>query len=287
MHALRPLVLAVLATALGAGGAVSAQTPVAVPIVGSPAAQQPAAPAAPPSVPTRPPAMPPAMPAVSPAEAAARSARKLELTVADGSVALDAQNVTLREILTEWQRRSGCQFVNADKLPATPMTIQFPAGTPELKVIDSLLHGLGTTTTGYGYMVAPRSATDPTCGAVYILPTSRPTASTPYVAATPSPIAAPLVTPGSPDDEIPPVTPFPPGIPPQPPQPRPIPGLVPGQSPNPGIPPGQPGQNPSAPAPGGASPTGFGPVAPTAPGAGRIGGPPATPPGGTGRGGTL
>ena len=274
--------IGVLVAAIGLSGpALLAQAPVAVPIVGSPAAQQPQSPPAQaPQIPAQPPSMPPQMsvPMGVSQESPARSQRKLELALKDGTVALDAQNVTLRDILTEWQKRSGCQFVNADKLPTASMTIQFPAGTPELKAIDSLLRGLGTPTTGYGYMVAPRSATDPTCGAVYILASSRPTASVAYAPVGGSPIAAPLVTGGSPDDEIPPVTPLPPN---KPPQPRPMPG---GMPPNPGMPQQgqQPGQNPAA------TPQGpnFGPVAPSAPGAGRVGGPPATPPNPTGgRGG--
>jgi hypothetical protein len=278
--------IGVFALAIGVPGVVLAQAPVAVPIVGSPAAQQPRpqapapSPQGPMQVPALPPVMSPAAPSAPMPDAAGRTQRKLELTLKDGTVALDAQNVTLRDILTEWQKRSGCQFVNADKLPAAPVTMQFPAGTPELKAIDSLLHGLGTATTGYGYMVAPRSATDPTCGAVYILATSRPSAVTSYSPTGSSPIAAPLVTPGSPDDEIPPVTGI---IPNMPPQPRPMPG----QMPNPGIPPnpmGQPNQNPAGSAPPAPQGPNFGPVAPMAPGAGRIGGPPATPPTG-GRGG--
>lgn len=280
MHVIRTS--GVIVIAIGIAQASFAQGPVAVPIVGSPAAQQPAPPASPvPSVPpptqipTQPPFVPPAPIAAAPADTTSRAQqRKLELAFKDGTVVLDAQNVTLREILAEWQRKGGCQFVNADKLPGTQITMQFPAGTSELEAIDSLLHGLATATTGYGYIVGPRSPVRPgqsAFGAVYILPTSRPTASAGYAPSpTGSPIAAPLITPGSPDDEIPPVTPFPPTIPPVP-----RPGQIPTQ-------PGQPNPAGSTPAP--STPV-FGPVAPSAPGAGRIGGPPATPPSGTGRGG--
>ena len=133
-------------------------------------------------------------------------------------------------------------------------------GTPELKVIDSLMHSLATAATGYGYI----AKCEPGGGAVYILASSRPTAGpATYGSPMGAPIAAPLVTNGSPDDEIPPVTPFPPAVPPG--QPRPGQTVVPGQ-------PAQPGSAP------GASTPNFGPVAPSAPGAGRFGGPPATPP---------
>lgn len=284
--------------ALGAATLLAQNAPVAVPIVGSPAAQQPAAPPAqPPQVPAQPPPYPGQSPQMPPAQSAApapasrgavpsRGERKLELAFNGGTLALEAQNVTVREILMEWQRRSGCQFVNADKLPASQVTLQFAEGTPQLDVLDSLLRGLGTGNTGYGYIVGPRNAdglADAACGAVYILPTSRPTASASYMPPAGSPVAAPLVMPGSPDDEIPPVVPFPPGA--QPGQPRVImPPGVPNQPPQ--MPPNvsSPAGSSGPPQPAVQSP-GFGPVAPSAPGAGRVGSPPPTPPPGTGRGG--
>lgn len=270
----------VLVTATRAG----AQGPVAVPIIGSPAAQQPQPQQRPPFVPppVQPPptsapgpsVAPPSMAAIASQAGAARSARKLDLTFKDGTIALDAQNVTLREILNEWQRRGGCRFVNADKLTGGPVTRQFPQGTPELEAIDSLLRDLRTDTTGYGYMVGPpstqRADNQSLCGAVYILTMSRPSAAPAgYMPPGGSPIAAPLVMPGSPDDEIPPVVPF------QPPPPRP--------NPNPG---GQQEGSPNTPPPG--QTPGFGAQAPsaTAPGAGRNATPPGNqPPGGAGRGG--
>ena len=280
MHVLRSAAAAAALVIVGAGTALAQRAPVALPIIGPPAAEQPAQP---PAVPSEPPALPPAAsapPSAAQAPAGAnRGARKLELTVSQGTLALDAQNVPLREILTEWERRSGCTFVNADKLPALSVTLQFPAGTPQTRVIDSLLRGLGTGGTGYGYIVAPRAgqttASSP-CGAVYILPSSRPTASASY--APPSPLAAPLVSPGFPDDEIPPVVPFPVA---PPVRPRPMPGQL--QPPD--SVPGQPGQAPpgeGSPAP---PPPGFGPVAPTAPGAGGMNQPPPQPAPQGGRGG--
>jgi hypothetical protein len=173
-----------------------AQAPssVAVPLVGSPAAQtptsiQPGIPnPAPPAVPQMPvgtppvPAQPPSMPANSIAASplTGRGERKLELSFNDGTVTLNAQNVTVREVVTEWQRRGGCQFVHADQLPATPVTLQLPAGTPELEALDSLFRALATPSSGYGYIVAPaadRTATRSNCGAVYILASSHPSAT--------------------------------------------------------------------------------------------------------------
>jgi hypothetical protein len=238
--------------------------PVAVPIVGSPAAQgatQPSVPAPAPTVTPAPTTATVAGPSMGSGE------RKLQLSVKDGLVTLVAQNVTVREILGEWQRRTGCQFVNAERLAGGPVTFEFP-GRPELEVIDSLLRGSAGSVagSGYGYIVGPRTdggQSGSLCGAVYILPTSHPTSTAGFMPSGPAPVAAPLMTTGSPDDEIPPVSPIP-GVPPQV-QPRPgqpLPGMQ------------QPGQNvnPSPQTPGGLG----GAVAPTAPGAGRIG-VPATP----------
>jgi hypothetical protein len=263
------------------GASAQAQRPVAVPIVGSPAAGQPAPPAQVPAqapfvVPGATSQPPTSSPASSPAATpVSRGQRKLDLSFKDGTLALDAQNVTVRDIFTEWQRRNGCQFVNAEKLPPSPVTIQFPAGTPELDVIDSLLRGLATPTSGYGYIVAPGTGENASlCGAVYIVASSRPTSSSAYMPPVAGPVAAPIVM-GSPDSEIPPVVPF---MPPGQPQPYPYPGVIPGATPQ------QPGRGSNTPP---ASP-GFGPIAPTAPGAGRFGAPPPAPapaPVGNGRGG--
>jgi hypothetical protein len=201
---------------------------------------------------------------------AAASARKLQLSFDKGHVNLVAQNVTLREILSEWQRQNGCQFVNADKLTGGPVSFEF-GQEAEIHVIEALLRGVA------GYIVAPRADTAQTgsiCGSVFILPTSRPTTtSSSYTPTVSSPLSAPLMQPGSPDDEIPPVMP-----PMGPQQIRPGPGQQ--------MPPINP--QPSQPAPGGFGPV---PVGTTAPG--RIGGPsgmpivpPVTPtPNGPGRGG--
>jgi len=302
MKAVRSLGVLSAALAMFAAGPVAAQSrPVAVPVLGSPAAQDPAAPPAqPPQTPVqRPiPAQPPQVQAAPAPTAAApglgRGGRKLELSFDHGTMALDAQNVTVRDILMEWQRRSGCQFINADKLPPSQLpALQFPEGTPQLTVLDSLLRGLGTPTTGYGYIVGPRDASSPAdapCGAVYILPTSRPTASASYVPPPGPPVAAaPPVVPGSPDDEIPPVAvmPVPAGAQTGP-QPRPsapsmppfvVPSLQQQMPPNGAYPGGIPTPPPQ---PAVQSPV-FGAVPPTAPGAGA---PPvqAQPPG-NGRGG--
>ena len=103
--------------------------PAAVPIVGSPAAQRPSQPSAPSSQPTLPPSSTsaPSTPSSTMPGPLLTGVRMLKLSLQNGTVALNAQNVTLREIFAEWQRQTGCQFVNAEKLPATPVALQFPA----------------------------------------------------------------------------------------------------------------------------------------------------------------
>ncbi len=294
MNDLRLLGALTLAVALlGAGPVLAQSSPVAVPIVGSPAAEQgnvpmpPALPQLPPSespppsvsVPPAPVTPPNAMPGPLPK----RGVRRLELSLTNGTVKLEAENVSLREIFAEWQRQGGCQFVNADKLPATPVALQFPAGTPELVVIDSLLRNLGTATTGYGYIVAPRAARTSggsSCGAVYILPSSRPTMMAGFGAPIPSAVPGAMA---GPEDEIPPVMPFPAGVPPARPvlpgqfvpnqqaQPPPRYPVLPTRSPADPASPPSPSTAPTTPPPAG---PGFGPVAPSAPGAGRLNEPP-------------
>ena len=287
MNAVRSIGALVIGSALIAPAAASAQNaPVAVPIVGSPAAQQPTMPSTPPTRPASPAVLPTGRPAPTapsstmPGPLPKPGVRTLELSVKNGTVALNAQNVTLREIFAEWQRQTGCQFVNAEKLPPTPLALQFPAGTPELAALDSVLRGLASSTTGYGYIVAPRAASAAgaasSCGAVYILPTSRPTIMAGYAPpASPVP-AAPMA---SPDDEIPPVVPFP-GMTPF----RPAAGQVAPNQPQPTqpyqlvpVPAGSPQNTQSAPTGTSPAPTpnpGFGAVAPTAPGAGGLNAPP-------------
>jgi hypothetical protein len=128
--------------------------------------------------------------------------RTLQLSFdGQGNVTLIAQGVTLQDIFVEWTRLGGCYFRDAEKLPRTMLVPLRFEGVPELKVIDSLLRSAA------GYMVAPR--TTRTVGAsafeiVQILPTTTAAATGTYA---PLNMPPPMPTAGSPDDEIPPVTP--------------------------------------------------------------------------------
>lgn len=206
---------------------------------------------------------------LAPLAAQSPQGRNLQVTFdMQGNVTLIAQNVTVREILAEWSRQGGSQFVNAERLMGGPVTLQFQ-NRPEAEVVASLLRQAA------GYILGPRTAGHPGASrfeVVYIVPTSNPTTSAYAPPMNNSPVQAPLRTAGSPDDEIPPVTP-----PTGPVDPR-----------NPVNPPataGDPGANRPGPSPGvGGVAVPVVPIVPvgTSGAPGRGGG---TPPTGTGRGG--
>jgi hypothetical protein len=152
-----------------------------------------------PQVPVPPPAGDPAM---APPQEPAAVQRMLQLSFdGQGNITLIAQGVTLQDIFVEWTRLGGCYFPNADRLPRAMLVPLRFENVPELKVLDSLLRSAA------GFMVAPR--TTRTVGAsafeiVQILPTTTAVASGAYP---PINLPPPMPTAGSPDDEIPPVTP--------------------------------------------------------------------------------
>jgi hypothetical protein len=144
----------------------------------------------------------PAGAAMAPPQEPATVQRMLQLSFdGQGNITLIAQGVTLQDIFVEWTRLGGCYFPNADRLPRAMLVPLRFENVPELKVLDSLLRSAA------GFMVAPR--TTRTVGAsafeiVQILPTTTASASAAYA---PINLPPPMPTTGSPDDEIPPVTP--------------------------------------------------------------------------------
>jgi len=143
------------------------------------------------------------------ARAQAPATRTLSLVFeGDGSVSLRAQNVTVREIFAEWALKCGCFVVNAAQLAGAPIAIPVMFDhAPQAAVLESLLRQAA------GYVLTPRrtaSVGPSNYDVIYILATSTATAPSPAYGSTsfqPAPIAAPIVTAGSPDDEIPPVQP--------------------------------------------------------------------------------
>lgn len=74
----------------------------------------------------------------------------LTLSIRNGKVSLDAQEVTLRQILAEWARVGKTQIVNLERVASPPMTLKFD-GIPEKQALDIVLRSVP------GYMAAPRA----------------------------------------------------------------------------------------------------------------------------------
>jgi hypothetical protein len=130
-------------------------------------------------------------------------ATSLQLTFpAEGQVTLVATNVTVREILAEWTRLTGATFTNAEKMPAERLTVQYE-NMPQSAVVDSLLRSAA------GYLLAAHGngpAAVSNVATVYIIPTSQGTANA-ATAFQPQVFTPQIGTLGSPNDEIPPVSP--------------------------------------------------------------------------------
>jgi hypothetical protein len=73
----------------------------------------------------------------------------LKLSIQDGKVTLDAEDVTIRQILTEWARVGNTRIVNVERLTGGPITLKFE-GLPEKQALDTILR------TVPGYVAAPR-----------------------------------------------------------------------------------------------------------------------------------
>jgi hypothetical protein len=79
------------------------------------------------------------------------SAASLTLSIQNGLVSLDAQDVTIRQILLEWARVGRTQVVNAERVTGGPVTLKF-AGVPEKQALDIILRAVP------GYVAAQREA---------------------------------------------------------------------------------------------------------------------------------
>ena len=94
----------------------------------------------------------------------------LNLHIANGRVTLDAQGVSVRQILEAWTEVGGTLMVNGDKVSEAPVTVRF-VDAPEREVLASLLRDVA------GYVLAGGNAAPPgtaTVGRIVILPTSSP-----------------------------------------------------------------------------------------------------------------
>jgi hypothetical protein len=163
----------------------------------------------------------------------------LRLSIANGRVTIVAQDVTVKQILDEWQRVGQTVVVGAERVVGPPITIEL-YDVSEGRALESLLRSAS------GYIAKPRG--NKPGASVYdqimIMPASR----APAVSATPPPFvnrAQPqVVMPPVVDDDEPSPPIAPPGAVPAPPQqfpgqPPPQPGMQPGMqtpmtSPRPG-----------------------------------------------------
>jgi hypothetical protein len=109
----------------------------------------------------------------------------VELSLHDGLLSLTATNATPAEIFQAWSRAGGVLVVNAEKMPATPVTLTIE-NVPEEQALDTLLRAVS------GYMA--RRRTEPAANAsvfdrIVIMPT--PVGARPPSAPAPPPAARP------------------------------------------------------------------------------------------------
>jgi hypothetical protein len=129
------------------------------------------------------------------------AAAQVDLAIRDGRVSLTATNASLRQILAEWERVGQTRIVNADRVSAEPLTLQF-ADLSEEQALAVLLRSVS------GYLAAPRA--NPIAAAsrfdrIMVMPTSsRPRPAAPAQPVLTPPISEPLtVAPAAADVEDP------------------------------------------------------------------------------------
>ena len=108
------------------------------------------------------------------AAAVAAEAGELKLTIANGRATLIAEDVPVRQILSEWARLGGTKIINGDKLVGAPVTLHI-VDKPEREVLETLLRSAS------GYVASPSTVASTGASvyeAVMIMPTSRPPAVT-------------------------------------------------------------------------------------------------------------
>jgi len=146
-------------------------------------------------------------------------APKIQVTFEPGGlVSLSASNASLRAILDEWTRKGGTTFNGADRLPASPMTVQYDH-RPEVEVMNSLLRTTAGAVMALRDQVPTSGPSD--LGVVFILATSTPTATAGYSTPAYSAPQPQFSTTGSPDQEVAPIAPGRGAEPPQPSAPPP------------------------------------------------------------------
>src|SRR6187399_2800006 len=81
----------------------------------------------------------PQLPGLAQAPAAPPATPKVQVTFEpDGLVSVVANGASIREVLSQWEAKGGTKFNGAERLPGTPLTLQFDH-RPETEVMASLL----------------------------------------------------------------------------------------------------------------------------------------------------
>jgi hypothetical protein len=117
--------------------------------------------------------------------AATSGAQTVSLQFDNGNVTVNAQNASIRTILTEWARLGGTRIVNHERLGGAPVNLEL-INVPEQRALDVLLRSAA------GYVVTARQGSTGASmiGGLVILPTTsapRTPAAITFGAATPSP----------------------------------------------------------------------------------------------------
>jgi hypothetical protein len=135
------------------------------------------------------------------------AAGALSFSLKEGRVTILAYGVTVKEILSEWERFGGVSIVGGDALSGAPITLEL-RDVPEAKALDVLLRSVsGYVAVSRGQPVAARSIFQ----SIRILPTSRaPSLPPPVTAPAPAP-RAPVSMAFVPPAPTPTVTAFTPG----------------------------------------------------------------------------
>lgn len=74
----------------------------------------------------------------------------LKVSIQDGLVSIDAQDVTVRQILTEWARVGKTRIINVERITGGPITLKLE-NVPEKQALDIVLRSIP------GYMAMPRA----------------------------------------------------------------------------------------------------------------------------------
>jgi hypothetical protein len=82
--------------------------------------------------------------------AGSAGAQNLTLEFREGRVSIDATNVPVKTVLSEWARLGGTRVVGGERITSAPLTIHLES-VPEAQALEVVLRNVA------GYMAAPRS----------------------------------------------------------------------------------------------------------------------------------